>query len=129
MIAHSPEPVREFRLPRSGKPPLGKEGGKTVAGDPLSDYVHRVIAYARELTTLHDTDALLERYDVTDANEARARLIGEAQLVLWELADIAERLVRDDDSEEERGVAAVKEAGRRAWDIHHGTGGEGKGNE
>lgn len=94
----------------------------------MSDDARRVIAYARELATLHDTDALLERYDVTDANEARARLIGEARLVLWELADIAERLVRDAGREEERGVAAVKEAGRRAWDIHHGTGGAGKEN-
>ena len=94
----------------------------------MSDYARRVIAYARELTALHDTDALLERYDVTDANEARARLIGEARLVLGELADLAEQLARDAGTEEERGVAAVKEAGRRAWDIHHGTGGEAKGN-
>ena len=52
----------------------------------------RIIAKAREVAALKDTGAMSDRYGDTDGEMARAAALGEAQFLLLELADLAERL-------------------------------------
>ena len=61
----------------------------------LTDVQRRMIARAREVAALKDTDAMRERYGVTDGTMARADTLGEAQFLLGELAAIITRLAWD----------------------------------
>jgi hypothetical protein len=72
-----------------------------VTTSRLTDWDRRTITKARKLAALNGTDAYRAHTGEDDGDMARAVALGEAQALLEQLADIAERL----------GAADVTEAG------------------
>lgn len=58
----------------------------------LSEHDRRMVGIARELAALKDDSFIMAYTGETDPELARSNLLGQAQFVLRELADLAERL-------------------------------------